>query len=248
MREFIYGLDIETDTTVNGLDPSVAKIIAVGVSSQHEDRVFSGDEAQMLTDLDDWLAELPAGVLVTWNGSTFDLPFLSDRAAVCGVDLGLLLFADPSIGRRRDPIGEHTHAYRGSWHNHLHLDAYRLYRGDVGPILRVSCALKSIARLVGLPAVEVDAERMHELHPSEVAKYVTSDARLARQLVQRRWSSARRFADPRPYLGEVEPIVEPGTEPAPVWTGPTHVVAEPDEVVESVRVLPLRGPGEVAVG
>jgi DNA polymerase elongation subunit (family B) len=248
MRDYIYGLDIETDTTVDGLDPAVAPILAIGISTRDEDRVFAGDEAELLAAADNYLAELPAGLLVTWNGSAFDLPFLDDRARSCGVDLGLLLVADPSIGRRSAPIGDHQHAYRGSWHEHLHLDAYRLYRGDVGPQLKISCALKSIARFVGLPTVEVDVTRMHELPPGEVAKYVLSDARLARQLVQRRWGSARRFADPRPYVGDVEPVVEPGAEPARTWTGPTHVVADPDEVLESVRVLSRPGTGEAAVG
>ena len=43
----------------------------------------------------------------------------------------------------------HRGAYRASWFEHGHLDAYRLYRGDVGPALRISCSLKSIARFVG---------------------------------------------------------------------------------------------------
>jgi len=197
MRDYVYGLDIETDTSVDGLDPAVARIVAVGVSTDHGDRVFDGDEVQLLLELDAWLAELPAGVLVTWNGSTFDLPFLMDRADRIGVQLGLLLCSDPDIALRSAPIGDHLHAYRGRWHQHRHLDAYRLYRGDVGPAFSISCALKSIARFVGLPAVEVDIEHLHELPRADIARYVLSDARLARQLVLRRWDSARRFADPR---------------------------------------------------
>ncbi len=238
MLDFVYGLDIETDTTVDGLDPAVAAIVAVGVSTGREDRVFAGPEAELLAALDDWLATLPAGVLVTWNGSTFDLPFLMDRAGRCGVQLGLQLYADPSIPLRRDPIGDHEHAYRGRWHHHAHLDAYRLYRGDVGPAFSISCALKSIARFVGLPAVEVDVEHLHELPAADVATYVLSDARLARQLVLRRWDSARRFADPRPYEGTPEPEPAPGAMVRRPNAAGSRAVHPPVEG-ESVRVVDL---------
>lgn len=252
MLDFVYGLDIETDTTVDGLDPAVAAIVAVGVSTGREDRVFDGPEAQLLLDLDAWLATLPAGVLVTWNGSTFDLPFLMDRADRNEVQLGLQLCADRSIPVRRDPIGDHQHAYRGRWHHHAHLDAYRLYRGDVGPAFSISCALKSIARFVGLPTVEVDVEHLHELPPADVASYVLSDARLARQLVLRRWASARRFADPRPFDGDLPIEPSPGAlldAPRPQGVRAVHPPVEG----ESVRIVHLPGSarasaGEVAVG
>ena len=44
---------------------------------------------------------------------------------------------------------------------------------------------------MGLEPVEVDRRRIHELTPEEMHEYVLSDARLARQLVERR---ADRFA------------------------------------------------------
>ena len=78
-----YGLDIETDTTVNGLDPTQAEIVAIALTmpySSDGDVVLTGPEHQMLRDLDQLLQELPAGVLVTWNGAAFDLPFLAERA------------------------------------------------------------------------------------------------------------------------------------------------------------------------
>lgn len=201
MREFLYGLDIETDTTVDGLDPAVARVVAVGVSTPFGERVFEGEEDRILVELDSWLGELSAGVIVTWNGSSFDLPYLQERSRTLGLRLGLLICGDPSIPLRGRVAGGHQHAFRGVWHQHQHLDAYRLYKGDVGPLLKVSCALKSIARLVGLPTTDVDQRRIHELPAGEVAKYVTSDARLARQLVLRRWETARRFVDPVPYAG-----------------------------------------------
>jgi DNA polymerase elongation subunit (family B) len=194
-RAVVYGLDIETDTTVDGLDPAIAPVVTVALSSPGFDEVFSGSEAGLLFDLDQRLAELEPGVLATWNGAAFDLPFLADRAQINGVGMGLRLRADPSIVMRRAPLAGHTSAYRAAWHGHGHIDAYRLYRGDVGPALRVSCSLKSIARLVGLAPVEVDREHIHDLSREALHAYASSDARLARVLTERRWPSAARFVD-----------------------------------------------------
>ncbi len=194
-RPIVYGLDIETDTTTNGLDPAVARVLTVALSSEGVDEVFCGDEATLLRELDLRLAELEPGVIATWNGAAFDLPFIADRASLRRVDLGLKLQLDPSITMRRAPLPGHRGAYRARWHRHGHVDAYRLYRGDVGPALRVSCSLKSIARLVGLAPIEVDRTRIHDLTNEALHAYASSDARLARQLTERRWGSAARFVD-----------------------------------------------------
>jgi uncharacterized protein YprB with RNaseH-like and TPR domain len=191
----VYGLDIETDTSENGLDPRVASVVTVALSSPGCDEVFSGRESTILFDVDQRLRSLPPGVLATWNGAAFDLPFIADRAALHGLDLGLRLQFDPSMAMRRAPLPGHAGAYRGQWYEHGHIDAYRLYRGDVGPSLRVSCSLKSIARLVGLSPIEVDRERIHDLSNEALHAYASSDARLARVLTERRWPSASRFVD-----------------------------------------------------
>jgi hypothetical protein len=111
------------------------------------------------------------------------------------VTLGLRLRLDRRIGLHHPPLPGHLGAYRGRWYGHGHVDAYRLYRGDVGPALRISCSLKSIARLVGLAAIEVDRTRMQDLSREALHAYAASDARLARVLTERRWSTASRFVD-----------------------------------------------------
>lgn len=193
-RSPIYGLDIETDTSVDGLDPSVARIVAVALSTD-VDELFEGDEDHLLWDLDRRLHELPAGIIATWNGGAFDLPFIADRAAMWGLPLGLHIEVDPRIRHRHEPLPGHEHCYRAAWHGHGHLDAYRLYRDDVGPALRISCSLKSIARFVGLAPVEVDRTRIHDLEREALHAYASSDARLARVLAERRWSTASRRVD-----------------------------------------------------
>ena len=194
-----YGLDIETDTTVNGLDPTQAEIVAIALTMPHAsdgDVVLTGPETQMLEDLDRLLLELPPGVLVTWNGAAFDLPFLAERARRAGVPLHLRLAQDPALSVDRRPSHDGRSAYRASWGAHRHLDGYRLYRADVGRTLGLPCGLKPMARLVGLAPVEVDREQIHQLSPEDLHEYVASDARLARELVVRRLPAAARFADP----------------------------------------------------
>jgi DNA polymerase elongation subunit (family B) len=191
----IYGLDIETDTRVDGLDPAVAPVVTVALSTPAGDEVFTGPERPLLAALDDALAALTPGVLATWNGAAFDLPFLADRAARHGLDVGLRLLLDRRIVTRRPPLPGHAGAYRATWHGHRHIDAYRLYRGDVGPALQISCSLKLIARLVGLTPIEVDREQIHSLPDDVLEAYVTSDARLARLLAERRFPAAAGFVD-----------------------------------------------------
>jgi uncharacterized protein YprB with RNaseH-like and TPR domain len=203
-RQAVYGLDIETDTTENGLDPGVAAVVTVALAGPGYEEVFTGPEPQLLLDVDARLAELEPGVLATWNGAAFDLPFLADRAALHGIPLGLRLRHDRTITMHRAPLPGHRGAYRASWYDHGHLDAYRLYRGDVGPALRISCSLKSIARFVGLVPVEVDRTRIHDLSNEALHAYAASDARLARILTERRWGTASRFVD-RVTIDEAEP-------------------------------------------
>jgi hypothetical protein len=199
----LFGLDIETDTAVDGLDPFVGRVLAVAVSGPEVVLFDQADEADLLHRLDRHLADLPAGVLVTWNGARFDLPYLATRAAMVGLELGLQLWADPTCRDERGSLPGHAGTYRASWFGHDHLDAYRVYRADVGPALRIGCSLKTVARLAGLAPVEVDASRVHDLTPAEMAAYVGSDARCAAELARRRWATARLWVDRR---GAPEPV------------------------------------------
>lgn len=193
-RPSIYGLDIETDTRINGLDPSVAPILAVALSTDI-DELFEGPEDELIASLDARLSTLPPGVLATWNGAAFDLPFIADRARLHGLRLGLETVADRTIPCRHDPLPGHEHSYRARWYCHSHVDAYRVYRNDVGPSLRISCSLKSIARFVGLAPIEVDRTAIHDLSREALHAYAASDARLARILAERRWATASKHID-----------------------------------------------------
>lgn len=189
----LYGLDIETDTTVDGLDPARSAVVAASLSSADGQVTFRGPERQLLRALDRHLRWIPPGVLVTWNGSGFDLPFLADRARARRVGLGLRLVAGAALPHRHPPITGHPVPYRATWHRHGHLDACCLYRTLVPE--GTSCALKPLARAAGLPVVELDATAIHTVDQHRLDHYVASDAWLARQLASRAWAEAGRMLD-----------------------------------------------------
>lgn len=157
--------------------------------------VFDGAEADILRELDAAIAALAPGVLVTWNGSRFDLPFLADRAQMLGVSLGLALAPDPHHRSRHEPLPGHSGGYVASWHQQRHLDAYAVYRADVGASLGIPCGLKPLSKMLGLHPVEVDRAAIHELSGEALNEYVASDAILARELALRRWPTAHRAID-----------------------------------------------------
>jgi uncharacterized protein YprB with RNaseH-like and TPR domain len=200
----LYGLDIETDTSDNGLDPTVAPIVAIALSTEREgDAVLTGREDAVLRLVDDALGELEPGVLVTWNGGAFDLPFLADRARRHGLELGLELHWDPAASRPgRAPLPGHIGTYAARWWGHQHLDAYRAWRSLTADPDE-SCALKAVARREGLDAVEVDCERLHEVPLNTLRRYVHSDACLARTLARLRWDDLRRHVDRLPTGGQL---------------------------------------------
>jgi hypothetical protein len=193
----LYGLDIETDTATDGLDPAVGRVLAVAVAVDGAPTaVLSGaDEAHLLGELDGLLRALPAGVVVTWNGGRFDLPYLAARAAGLGVPLGLQLEVDRHRPPRPGQLPGTAPGYRARWYDHAHLDVYRAYRADVGPALRVPCTLKTVAALAGLAPVEVDTTRVHLLDQATLARYVGSDARCALELARRRWPTVANAVD-----------------------------------------------------
>ena len=189
----VYGLDIETDTTVDGLDPSVAAVVTVALSGPKFDEVFVGDETTLLQELDRRLASLAPGVIATWNGSAFDLPFIADRARILGVNLGLHLCLDHRLTLRRAPLPGHAGAYRGRWYRHTHLDTFRLY-GAASPSTHWA-SLRTVGRVLGLGNHTTRNHRTQDLTNEALHAHAPSDARLARALAERRWAAALRMID-----------------------------------------------------
>ncbi len=213
----IYGIDIEIDTRFGRPDPTVASVRAVALSGRWFEELFTGDEATLLGALDASLSALPAGVLATWNGGTFDLPFLAHRAQVLQVDLGLGLRLDRQLTLHRRPLPGHAGAYRGTWGQHLHLDTFRLYGADAPSSWTT---LRTIARRVGLGGGGGPLDRTHDLDNEALHAHAPSDARLARVLAERRWGAALRLLDrPEPAEDVTVDLVDgswPPRDPQPL--------------------------------
>ncbi len=198
----IYGLDIETDGRGDGVDPTVAAVSSVALSGRNFDELFRGDEATLLGQLDQRLASLRPGVVATWNGATFDLPFIADRARLLGVSLDLRLRLDHSLTCHRTPLPGHAGAYRGSWGGHAHLDTFRLY-GHPSPT--PAWSLRTIARLVGLGGTNGQVHPVPDLVNEARHAHAPSDARLARVLADRRLAAALRLVDQLDEI-DAEPV------------------------------------------
>ena len=201
-EHIFYGIDIETDTT-RAVDPAVAPILTVALSGVAFDEEFTGGEADLLRALNARLATLPPGVLATWNGATFDLPYIADRARVLGVALDLQLCRDRRLTFGRSLLPGHGGAYRGAWGVHGHLDTFRLYGHTGGP--SVWSSLRTIGRLVGLGAMPTVVRRHDDLANEALHAHASSDARLARVLAERRRAAALRLVD-HVEAAEVQPV------------------------------------------
>lgn len=250
----VYGLDIETGhagTGVTGdggrLDPREAPVTRVVLSTPARDLIFHGDEADLLDDADDALADLAPGILTTWNGAGYVLPYLADRAAVCGVRLGLRLAADPRLPARGETLYGHTNLYRAAWYDHEHLDAARLYRSGRRPLVEVGELLRALgwqsrscyAHDAG-PADVPGAELTH----AATHAFATNDARLVRTMVETRLPGVARHVD-RIVVPErdSEPVRAPTAGPSrtdPVRRRPPLSAAHP--AVRAMRWRDLATP------
>lgn len=185
----LYAIDIETDTRDgDGLDPMnpSTRITSVAVctgnyeSSELEGVIVFDDpcEERLLRTLNGWLNDPRSepGVLVTWNGANFDLPFLMIRAQMCAV--GINLTGKASIAR---PSKYPPHPSTGPgrvvmWGPHDHADIMYAYQD---PALNAgSWRLKSTARAHGLDPIEVDASRMEDLTVAQRVAYNLSDVEI----------------------------------------------------------------------
>lgn len=186
----LYALDIETDTTVNGLDPAVAAVTSVAVLSSDGDLVVFDDrnERRLLTGLLAWLGHADAGdLVVTWNGSCFDLPFIADRLARWGIDgrrYGFRVVPAADRPPKYAPLPGHAGGYRAKVCGLDHVDIAYLWRSFADE-RQLPWSLKPVAEAHGLTPVVVDREHVSELSVSERTAYVVSDVEMTLALALR---------------------------------------------------------------
>ena len=185
----IYSADIETDNSNgHGLNPQFGRITEVALSTANDDIVFDDDdEKDLLENLSAHLLRMPPGLITTWNGAFFDVPFLWERARVNNVLPFLGLTPDPGLVPKYEPLPGHDGGYQAVFHSpdmmvpHQHLDVsgmYRKFADEAG----VSWSLKPVCAAKGIAMVELDRERLHDYSREERLAYVCSDTRGTRAL------------------------------------------------------------------
>lgn len=198
----LYAFDIETDTTVNGLDPQVAEIISLALWSPRLETVIDGgSEKQRISKFIDLLDSLAPGILCTWNGAVFDGPFIEARARRLGMETGFTLAEDSAIIPKYEPLPGYSFGCRLLLRNHRHADmayAYREYALSQPQLGRRGWSLKPVCKSLGCEMVEVDRERIHLLTPEENAAYNLSDARGTYYLADRLGPAIKDWIDAVP--------------------------------------------------
>jgi DNA polymerase elongation subunit (family B) len=172
----IYGLDIETDTTIDGRNPRVSRIVAAALVPVEGDALVlrHQDEGELISALIEQTATLvPNDVVCTWNGSGFDLPFISIRAEVLGIDLGWDMWRS-SRSSKYEPVG-YDFSLRARVGQAPHMDVAPAYK-EVAVSLGCDWSLKPVCSALGFSPLSVDRERIHELTLEELDAYVASDA------------------------------------------------------------------------
>ena len=128
----------------------------------------------MLSNLASHTSGLTAqDVVCTWNGSGFDLPFISIRAEILGLNLGWDVWRS-SRPAKYEPVG-YDFSMRGKIGLAAHMDIAPAYK-EVASSLGCSWSLKPVCNALGFEPVSVDRERIHELSLEELDAYVASDS------------------------------------------------------------------------
>ena len=242
-HEVVYGLDIETQhagRTAPGsgaaIDPLHSRVTRVALSTPARDWSFTGEESDLLEDLDATLRTHEPGILASWNGSGFALPYLADRAALHGVQLGLRLAADPRLRPRGETLVGHVTLYRAAWYGHVHLDAARLYRSGRRPLIDVTELLRTFGRhgrpctTAGTGPADVPGG---ELSHGATHAFAANDARLVRSMIEARLPGVIRHID------RVTIPTRPSTDPSMTAVERLRVHLDP--------VVPRMSPAHPAV-
>ena len=191
-RNHVYGWDIETANDdgqgLTARDPnsrltSISFTHSVGVEVISHD-----DEAQILTDWLDLLMAFEPGLLGSWNGSFFDIPFIADRAQILDHRLVAFwhLYPMPGLRPKYDYLPGHTTGYALTFPTpnglpHQHLDIAQSYRAFAAEA-NVAWSLKPVGEALGHTPKRLDAANLHTYSQAERDEYSASDAILTRDL------------------------------------------------------------------
>jgi DNA polymerase elongation subunit (family B) len=182
----LYGFDIES-TSLSPLEGRTRSIASWGDFGHfYAEAVGAEGELGLIIGALSWLKAQPSGIVVGWNTSGFDVPFLLTRARAlhAHVRQGQLLCATAATDRplKYEPTPGHVGGYRvQSFGGHKHCDImnpWKVWADENG----VEWSLKPVASAVGLDPIKEDREAMEDLTSERLCAYNLSDARVTKGL------------------------------------------------------------------
>ena len=193
-----YALDLETNTNPgDGLNPTnpltsiTSAAIYFGPRAKEtgpEGSIVFDDpnEARLLRSLNAFLADRDTepGLIVTWNGANFDIPFLITRSAFCEVELDLTAKVHESRKPKYSACKGHAGGYIANWGGHDHADIWPVFI-PVAEKNNMKSGLKPMAKHFGFNPIEVKREEMDKLTVAERLAYNVSDVEVTYRLALR---------------------------------------------------------------
>lgn len=154
------------------LDPTTGNVVCIGLldtESRQETALRAKDEKALLASFWKFLGDNPPALFVTFNGKSFDFPFINIRSAILGVRPSLPL-----------PLGRHT--------THPHLDLREVLAGNERHRrgnLDYFCAVFGIPS----PKQHMDGAGVGEAYRQgrldDIARYCLDDCRATAALYER---------------------------------------------------------------
>jgi len=210
-----YALDLETNTNPgDGLDPTnpLTTITSAAVyfgpranETGPEGSIVFDDpnEARLLRSLNAFFADpdTTPGVIVTWNGANFDIPFLLTRSKFCEVTLDLTALVHESRKPKYSACKGHSGGYIAAWGDNDHADIWPVFI-PVAEKNNMKSGLKPMAKHFGFNPIEVKREEMDKLTVAERLAYNVSDVEVTYRLALRADQAGRidRALDSQLYM------------------------------------------------
>jgi len=186
-------IDIET-TSLSPQAPEAEIFLIVCSDNQGNEAVLTGDERQMLLDLNELVREWDPDVLEGHNFYAFDLPWMRARAKALNVPLpwgrdG----SEIGVGQERNcAIGANTRPFTPHyiWGRHvidtlLATQRFDVSRGEISSYGLKECAIHyHIAEPDRVYLDRADIQRLYEEDPERVRQYALGDVRETRRLAE----------------------------------------------------------------
>lgn len=179
----VIAIDIETETGgEKGLDPSKGPISAIGLYGKEVEEAFMGQEVDVLESVEKYISSLtPGTLLVGWNSSVFDIPWIYDRMKRNNIPTTLRIEYDPTLWVKYSPTPGYSGGYQAMWGHCAHTDLFQKLHLDGVELPKGG--LKSYARQeLGVEPIEVDRTKMEVLTEEELRNYVLSDVEITYKL------------------------------------------------------------------